>query len=71
MAETKALKAKNNEGGVFTAQLLAAEVSTAHVNPVPEKAPGVITAEPGTAKEEHIYYREKDAVAGTISGPVS
>ena len=70
MAETKALKAKNNEGGVFTAQLLAAEVSTAHVNPVPEKAPGVITAEPGTAKEEHIYYREKDAVAGTISGLV-
>lgn len=68
MPETKALKAKNNEGGVFTAQLLAAETSTAHVNPVPSQAPGVLTAEPGTAKEEHIYFREKDAVAGTISG---
>ena len=66
--DNRLLKTTNDEGGTLTAQLASTETSTAHVTPVPDKAPGLITAEPGTAKEEAIYYKSKDALAGTISG---
>jgi len=66
--DTKIIKAKNNEAGTFGATISAAEVGSATVSPVPEHAPGVIVARPGTEFEEHIYYQSKDAGAGTISG---
>lgn len=68
MIDTKAIKPEDNQGGTFTQQLTVAEVTTAYVYPVPSEAPGVITAEPGTANEEAIYYKSKDDGAGTISG---
>lgn len=68
--DTKIIKAKNNEAGTFGATISAAEVGSATVTPVPEHAPGVIVARPGTEFEEHIYYQSKDAGAGTISGLV-
>lgn len=69
MAETKALKTTNDEAGTFTQQVLAGD-TTIHLTPVPAKAPGVFTAEPGTAKEEHIYFKTRDAVGGTVAGCV-
>lgn len=66
--DTKVFKAKNNEAGTFTAVLSDTEVSSASVSPVPVNAPGIIVAEPGTSKEEHIHYKTKDDIAGTISG---
>lgn len=66
--DTKTLKAKNNESGTFTQTVSVAEVSTAHVSPVPQYAPGVIVAKIGTSEEEHIYYKSKDDGAGTVSG---
>lgn len=68
MVRTMALKPTNNESGLTTAQLTVSEVTSAHVNPVPAKAPGVIVFEPETAREEHVYYKTRDAVNGTISG---
>lgn len=68
MSDTRAIKPEDNKGGTFTQQLDAAEVTTAYVSPVPAEAPGVITAEPGTVKEEAIYFKSRDAGAGTISG---
>lgn len=66
--DTKIIKAKNKESGTFTATLLYTETTTAYVTPVPANAPGVLVAEPGVAKEEHIYFKTRDAVAGTIGG---
>lgn len=63
----KYIKTTNNESGTLTAQLTADETTTAHVTPVPDKAPGLITIEIGTSKEEEIYYVSKDDGAGTIS----
>jgi len=68
MSSTRAIKPEDNQGGTFTQQLTVAEVTTAYVSPVPTEAPGFIVAEPGTAKEEAIYFKSKDAGAGTISG---
>lgn len=68
MSSTRAIKPEDNKGGTFTQQLTVAEVTTAYVSPVPTEAPGFIVAEPGTAKEEAIYFKSKDAGAGTISG---
>lgn len=62
------VKAKNNESGTITAQLSAAEVTSMNVDPVPTNAPGVIVMSPGTDEEEHIFFRKRDAVGGTISG---
>lgn len=70
MAETRLIKAADNEAGTFGATLAAATTSTATITPVPEEAPGVIVAEAGTSEEEAIYYATKDAGAGTISGLV-
>lgn len=66
--DSKIFKAKNRESGVLSATLLAATVNSASVTPTPNYAPGVIVLRPGTAFEEHIYYRTKDSGAGTISG---
>jgi len=66
--DNRPLKAKNNESGTITALLTASEVTTAHVSPVPENAPGLIFINPGTSEEECIYYKERDAGLGTISG---
>lgn len=66
--DTRVLKAKNNEAGTFGATLSAVEVGSATVTPVPASAPGVIVAEPGTSKEEHIFYKTRDALGGTIGG---
>lgn len=66
--DTRLLKATNDEGGTLTAQLASTETTTAHITPVPDKAPGVITHEPGTTNEEAIYYKSRDSGAGTISG---
>jgi len=68
MPDTRAIKPEDNKGGTFTQQLTAVEVTTAYISPVPAEAPGVITAEPGTVNEEAIYFKSKDAGAGTISG---
>lgn len=66
--DTRLLKATNDEGGTLTAQLASTETTTAHITPVPDKAPGLITSEPGTSNEEAIYYKSRDSGAGTISG---
>lgn len=66
--DSKIFKAKNKESGVLSATLLAATVNSATLTPVPAHAPGVIVLRPGTAFEEHIYYKTRDAGAGTISG---
>lgn len=66
--DTRAIKPEDNKGGTFTQQLTSGETTTAYINPVPTEAPGVITAEPGTAKEEAIFFRTRDAGAGTIGG---
>jgi len=66
--DTKAIKPEDNKGGTFTAQLTAEEVTSASITPVPAQAPGIIWAEPGTTKEEAIYYKTRDAEAGTIGG---
>ena len=66
--DSKVFKAKNKESGVLSATLLAATVNSATLTPVPAHAPGVIVLRPGTAFEEHIYYKTRDAGAGTISG---
>jgi len=66
--DNRPLKAKNNESGTITALLTASEVTTAHVSPVPENAPGLIFINSGTSEEECIYYKERDAGLGTISG---
>jgi len=66
--DNRPIKAKNNESGTITALLTAAEVTSAHVSPVPENAPGILVMNPATTEEEHIFYRERDAVLGTISG---
>lgn len=68
--DTKPIKPEDNKGGTFTQQLLVGEVTTAYVSPVPAEAPGFITAEPGTVKEEAIWFRTRDAGAGTIGGLV-
>lgn len=68
MVDTRAIKPEDNKGGTFTQALALDEVTTAYVSPVPAEAPGVITAEPGTVKEEAIHFKSKDAGAGTISG---
>ena len=65
---TALLQATNNEGGTLTAQLASTETTTAHITPVPNKAPGLITCEPGTINEEAIYYKSRNSGAGTISG---
>lgn len=65
-----ALKPTNNESGLLTALLTVIETTSIHLDPVPELAPGVIVMEPGTANEEHIYYKTRDAVGGTVSGLV-
>jgi len=70
MTDTRAIKPEDNKGGTFTQLLSAAEVTTAYVSPVPAEAPGVITAEPGTVNEEAIYFKSRDAGAGTVSGLV-
>lgn len=61
------VKATNNESGTLTQLLGASETTVAHVTPVPNKAPGFITINIGTADEEEIYYATSDDVAGTIS----
>lgn len=66
--DAKLIKAKNNESGVTSAEITAEEANTLHLNPVPDNAPGEVVLELGQAKEEHIFYREKDAGAGTVSG---
>ena len=66
--KNKIFKADNNYGGVLSATLSAAEVISASLTPVPTEAPGVIVLKAGEAQEEHVYYKEKDAGAGTISG---
>lgn len=66
--DSRVFKAKNKESGVLSATLLAATVNSATLTPVPAHAPGVIVLRPGTAFEEHIYYKTRDAGAGTISG---
>jgi hypothetical protein len=66
--DSKIFKAKNRESGVLSATLLEATVNSASVTPTPNYAPGVIVLRPGTAFEEHIYYKTKDSGAGTISG---
>jgi len=66
--KNKLLRADNNFGGVLSATISAAEVTSASLTPVPTEAPGVIVLKAGEAQEEHIYYAEKDAGAGTISG---
>lgn len=66
--DTKIVKAKNKESGVLSALLSAAETTTAYMSPVPANAPGIVVFEPGTAKEEHVYYKTRDAGAGTIGG---
>ena len=68
MPDTRLLQATNNEGGTLTAQLASTETTTAHITPVPNKAPGLITCEPGTINEEAIYYKSRNSGAGTISG---
>lgn len=62
------VKVKNNESGTITAQLSAAEVTSMNVDPVPQYAPGVLVMSPGTDEEEHIFFRKRDAVGGTVSG---
>lgn len=66
--DTKIFKAKNKESGVLAASLDDAEVGSISLTPVPENAPGVIVMRPGTTDEEHIYYKYRDAGAGTVSG---
>mgnify|MGYP000968168542 CR=1 FL=1 len=66
--KNKLLRADNNFGGVLSATISAAEVTSASLTPVPTEAPGIIVLKAGEAQEEHIYYAEKDAGAGTISG---
>lgn len=61
------IKVTNNELGTITATLASDEVSSLHLTPVPDKAPGIIVLAPGTASEEHIYYDTKDAGAGTVA----
>lgn len=67
MADTKLFKAKNNEGGTFGATLSAGG-NSATLSVAVGNAPGVIVAEIGTAKEEHIYYAFKDDGTKIISG---
>jgi hypothetical protein len=66
----KVIKTSNNELGTITATLTAGEVASLHLSPVAAQAPGIIVLEPGTAKEEHIYYATRDAGAGIVSGLV-
>lgn len=61
-------KVKNNESGTITAQIDVAEVTSIHLDPVPQYAPGVLVMKPAEAEEEHIFFRTRDAVAGTVSG---
>ena len=70
MTDTRALKSTNNESGTNSQLISTSEVATIHVTPIPDKATGIIVMQPGTTYEEHIYYREKDAVLGTLSGLV-
>lgn len=66
--DTRAIKPEDNKGGTFTQQLTDVEETTAYVSPVPSIAPGIIWAEPGTVNEEAIYFKTRDAGAGTIGG---
>jgi len=66
----KLIKTANNELGTITATLTSGEVASLHITPVPAEAPGIIVLEPGTAKEEHLYYDTRDAGAGTVAGLV-
>lgn len=66
----KVIKATNNELGTITATLTDVEVSSLHLTPVPDKAPGMIVLNAETSEEEHIYYHTKDAGAGIVSGLV-
>lgn len=66
--DTRVFKPKNKESGTLTQTLLVAEVNTAYVSPVPENAPGVIVLRPGTVNEEHLYYKNRNVGAGTITG---
>ncbi len=66
--DTRVFKPKNKESGTLTQTLLVAEVNTAYVSPVPENAPGVIVLSPGTVNEEHLYYKNRNVGAGTITG---
>jgi len=66
--KNKLLRADNNFGGVLSATLTAGDVTSASLTPVPTEAPGIIVLKAGEAQEEHIYYKEKDSGAGTISG---
>ena len=66
--DTKIIKPEDNKGGTFTQIITVAETTEAYVSPVPAQAPGIIWAEPGTDNEEAIYYKTRDAGAGTVSG---
>lgn len=66
--DTKLPKPENNRSGIFSSTLGAADVEATLSTPLPTVAPGVIVAEPGTAKEEHIFYAEVDSGTNKISG---
>jgi len=68
MADTKLFKPENNKSGTFSSTLSAVGTSAILVTPIPTVAPGVIVAEAGTTKEEHIYYSVRDTGTNTISG---
>lgn len=63
-------KVKNGESGVLTAQLDASEVGSIHLDPVPQYAPGILVIKPGETEEEHIFFRKRDSIGGTVSGLV-
>ena len=66
--DNRVVKAKNNESGTLGALLSVAEVTSATVSPVPANTPGIIVFEPGTANEEHVFFKKSNSGAGTISG---
>ena len=66
--DSRLFKQTNDESGTIGATISAAEVTTLTLSPVPAKAPGVICLRPGTAYEEYIFYRKRDAGAGTVTG---
>lgn len=68
--DSRVIKAKNAESGTIGATLSDSETTSITLSPVPEHAPGVLVMRPGTAYEEHIFFKERDAGAGTVSGLV-
>lgn len=61
------IEATDNESGTLTLAFSSGETATAHVSPVPDKAPGLIFFDVGTDKEECVYYETKDDIGGTVS----